>query len=184
MLISCSAWKTVRWMQRNVRDVRLGVDSGNVLKMLQSDSAIQVLKIHLRTVYNSDASIGYSVSRLKKPIRRTWSAKAKKSNTTFFKVKDQFWNQFEFFHQFETPYNRYFQWVNKNTNERYTLNGTMGLTDPCRMLSFIGLFLSGRVTPQYSEGFNAADLLADNKCNNLLAPINGDISCFVSDFDT
>ena len=149
--------------------------------MLQSDSAIQVLKFHLRSVYNSDASIGYSVSRLKKPIRRTWSAKAKKSNKTFFKVNDQFWY---FFWSILAIFKQYFQWVNKTTNERYTQNGTMGLTGPCRMLSFIGLFLSGRVTPQYSEGFNAADLLADNKCNNLLAPINGDISCFVSDFDT
>lgn len=60
----------------------------------------------------------------------------------------------------------------------------MGMHTPTRVMSIIGLFLAGRVTPQYSEGFNAAELMDDNKCKNLLAPINGDISCFVSDFDT
>lgn len=61
----------------------------------------------------------------------------------------------------------------------------MGIFNPCTRVLSIWALLAPGVIPQYSEGFDAAELFEDdNKCKNLLAPINGEISCYVSDFDT
>lgn len=64
----------------------------------------------------------------------------------------------------------------------------MGMLNPAKVLSLWTILAPG-VTPAeksvYSEGFDSAELFTErNLCRNLLAPINGEINCYVSDYDT